>query len=176
LRDLARLMGVMVDLYCALGSCKPARGGDARYRRHGGCRPLFCRWGHQQLALFNAHYDERCFLPIHVYDTAASRPVGVLLRPGKTQSGTEVPGHLRRLVRRIRRHWPATRITIRGDGHCGRPEIMKVTTSDAKTSIHDGRVYYFCSPTCRDKFEAAAASYLAHGTQMAEHSEGHHHG
>ena len=25
--------------------------------------------GHQQLSLFNAHYDERCFLPIHVYDS-----------------------------------------------------------------------------------------------------------
>jgi Transposase DDE domain group 1 len=36
--------------------------------------------GHQQLSLFNAHYDERCFLPIHVYDTATSRPVAVLLR------------------------------------------------------------------------------------------------
>jgi hypothetical protein len=22
--------------------------------------------GHQQLSLFNTHYDERCFLPIHV--------------------------------------------------------------------------------------------------------------
>jgi hypothetical protein len=31
--------------------------------------------GHQQLSLFNAHYDERCFLPIHVYDTEHSRPV-----------------------------------------------------------------------------------------------------
>jgi len=80
--------------------------------------------GHQQLALFNAHYDERCFQPIHVYDTATSRPVAVLLRPGKTPSGAEIRGHLRRLVRRIRRHWPATRITIRGDGHYGRPEVM----------------------------------------------------
>jgi len=34
--------------------------------------------GHQQLALFNAHYDEQCFQPIHVYDTATSRPVAVL--------------------------------------------------------------------------------------------------
>jgi Transposase DDE domain group 1 len=80
--------------------------------------------GHQQLALFNAHYDERCFLPIHVYDTAVSRPVAVLLRPGKTPSGKEVRGHLRRLVRRIRRHWPLTQITIRGDGHYSRPEVM----------------------------------------------------
>ena len=39
--------------------------------------------GHQQLSLFNAHYDERCFLPIHVYDTQMSRPVAVVLRPGQ---------------------------------------------------------------------------------------------
>ena len=46
--------------------------------------------GHQQLSLFNAHYDERCFLPIHVYDTATGRPVAMILRPGKTPSGVEV--------------------------------------------------------------------------------------
>jgi hypothetical protein len=47
--------------------------------------------GQQQLSLFNAHYDERCFLPIHVYDTDRSRPVAVVLRPGKTPGGVEVP-------------------------------------------------------------------------------------
>ena len=46
--------------------------------------------GHQQLSLFNAHYDERCFLPIHVYDTERSRPVAVVLRPGKTPSGIPI--------------------------------------------------------------------------------------
>ena len=80
--------------------------------------------GHQQLSLFNAHYDERCFLPIHVYDTATGRPVAVILRAGRTPSGKEVRGHLRRLVRHIRRRWPQTRLTIRGDGHYGRPEVM----------------------------------------------------
>jgi hypothetical protein len=63
-------------------------------------------------------------LPIHVYDTATSRPVVMLLRPGATPSGEEVRNHLRRLVRRIRGHWPDTRLTIRGDGHYGRPEVM----------------------------------------------------
>jgi len=80
--------------------------------------------GHQQLSLFNAHYDERCFLPIHVYDTATSRPVAVLLRTGTTPSGVEIRGHLRRMVRRIRSQWPNTRLTIRGDSHYGRPEVM----------------------------------------------------
>ena len=118
LRDLIRLMGVMVDLYCASYPMPPAAVtldiDDTVDVVH----------GHQQLSLFNAHYDERCFLPIHVYDTATSRPVAVLLRPGKTPSGLEVRAHLRRLVRRLRRHWPQTRITIRGDGHYGRPEVM----------------------------------------------------
>lgn len=80
--------------------------------------------GHQQLSLFNAHYDERCFLPIHVYDTEKSRPVAVILRPGKTPSGVEVRAHLRRLVRHIRKSWPDTRILFRGDGHYARPEAM----------------------------------------------------
>ena len=118
LRELIRLMGVMVDLYCASYAVPPEAVtldiDDTVDVVH----------GHQQLALFNAHYDERCFLPIHVYDTATSRPVAVILRPGKTPSGKEIRGHLRRLVRRIRQHWPATRLTIRGDGHYGRPEVM----------------------------------------------------
>jgi hypothetical protein len=39
-------------------------------------------------------------------------------------SGDEVRHHLRRLLRRIRSHWPTTRLTIRGDGHYSRPEVM----------------------------------------------------
>ena len=76
------------------------------------------------MSLFNAHYDERCFLPIHVYDTEPSRPVAVVLRPGKTPGGIEVRAHLRRLVRHIRQCWTKTRITFRGDGHYARPEAM----------------------------------------------------
>ena len=118
LREIIRLGQVMVDLYCASYATPPAVVtldiDDTLDVVH----------GHQQLSLFNAHYDERCFLPIHVYDTATSRPVAVILRPGKTPSGEEVATHLRRLLRRIRRHWPTTRITIRGDSHYGRPEVM----------------------------------------------------
>jgi hypothetical protein len=80
--------------------------------------------GHQQLSLFNAHHDERCFMPIHVYDANTGHCVLTVLRPGKTPDGNEVRAHLRRLVRRIRLHWPATVITIRGDSHYGRPEAL----------------------------------------------------
>ena len=39
-------------------------------------------------------------------------------------SGREVRSVLKHLVRRIRRHWPRTRIVFRGDSHYGRPEAM----------------------------------------------------
>jgi len=118
LREVVRLTCAMVDLYCA------------SYPKPPGAVTLDIDdtvdvvHGHQQLSLFNAHHDERCFMPIHVHDIATSRPVAIVLRPGRTPSGVEVRGHLRRLVRRIRSHWPATRLTIRGDGHYGRPEVM----------------------------------------------------
>src|SRR6195952_278754 len=117
-RGLIRLTGTLVDLYCASYPVPPAAVtldiDDTVDVVHGS----------QQLSFWNGHYGERCFLPIHVYDTATGRPVAMLLRTGKTPSGAEVANHVRRLVRRIRRHWPTTRITLRGDGHYGRPEPM----------------------------------------------------
>lgn len=118
LREVVRLSYAMVEAYCASYTRPPVAVtldiDDTVDVVH----------GHQQLSLFNAHHDERCFMPIHVYDIATSRPVAILLRPGKTPSGSEVCCHVRRLVRRIRSHWPTTRLTIRGDGHYGRPEAM----------------------------------------------------
>ena len=80
--------------------------------------------GHQQLSLFHGHYDTRCFLPVHVYHVESGKPVAVLLRPGKTPSGAEVRILIKHLVGRIRRHWPRTRLTFRGDSHYGRREAM----------------------------------------------------
>jgi hypothetical protein len=118
LREVVRMTYAMIDTYCASYQ-RPPRAvtldiDDTPDVVH----------GHQQLSLLNAHYDERCFLPIHVYDTATARPVAVLLRTGTTPSGVEIRGHLRRLVRRIRSHWPNTRLTIRGDSHYGRAKAM----------------------------------------------------
>ena len=42
------------------------------------------------------------------------------------------------------------------DPVCG----MTVQTASAKSAVHDGQVYYFCSQDCRQKFEAAPASYV----------------
>ena len=118
LKGVIRLTYALVDQWMASYATPPAR---VTLDIDDTCDVVH---GHQQLSLFNAHYDERCFLPIHVYDTETSRPVAVILRPGKTPSGIEVRAHLRRLVRRIRARWSTTRILFRGDGHYARPEAM----------------------------------------------------
>jgi hypothetical protein len=117
-RELAKLMAAMIGIYCASYPTAP----DAvTLDIDDTCDVVH---GYQQLSFWNGHYGERCFLPIHVYDTATGRPVAMLLRTGKTPSGAEAAGHIRRLIRHIRHHWPTTHITIRGDGHYGRPEVM----------------------------------------------------
>ena len=118
LRTLLRLGYGMIDLWCRSYACPP------RAITLDIDDTLNVVHGHQQLSLFNAHYDERCFLPIHVYDAESGHCVATILRPGKTPDGQEVRSHLRRLIHRIRSHWPKTRITVRGDSHYGRPEVM----------------------------------------------------
>jgi hypothetical protein len=117
-RELARMMVAMIGVYCASYPAPPAA---VTLDIDDTCDVVH---GYQQLSFWNGHHGERCFLPIHVYDTASGRPVAMLLRTGKTPSGAEGAGHIRRLVRHIRQHWPDTHITIRGDGHYARPEIM----------------------------------------------------
>jgi Transposase DDE domain group 1 len=116
--EIARMMAAMVDLFCASWRRPPQAItldiDDTLDRVH----------GHQQLSLFNAHYDERCFLPIHIYEAATGKPVAVILRAGKTPGGAEVRAVIKHVVRRIRRHWPKTRLCWRGDSHYARPEAM----------------------------------------------------
>ena len=117
-RALARMGLSMIDLFLGSFERGPQRItldiDDTLDAVHGG----------QQLALFNAHYDEYCFQPIHIFDAATGKPVLSLLRPGKRPSGEEAARILGHVIRRIRRHWPRVEITVRGDGHYGTPEVM----------------------------------------------------
>ena len=115
---LKRMMAAMVELFCDSFEEIPRRIvldiDDTEDRVHGG----------QQLALFNAYYDSRCFQPIHIYEATTGKPVAIILRPGKTPDGAEVTLVLRHVIGRIRARWPAVDIVVRGDSHYARPEAM----------------------------------------------------
>jgi hypothetical protein len=65
------------------------------------------------------------FLPIHIYEATSGKPVAMILRTGKTPSGEEVRTVLKHVIKRIRKHWPNTKILVRGDSHYGRQEAME---------------------------------------------------
>jgi len=49
------------------------------------------------------------------------------------------------------------------DPVCGK----SVTTDMAKTSLHDGLIYFFCSPACREIFEEDPGRYAANDKQSS---------
>jgi hypothetical protein len=81
--------------------------------------------GGQQLAFWNAHHDERGFASLHIYHVASGTPVAAILRPARTPKGSEVRTVIRHVTKRVRSHWPKTRIVWRGDSHYGRVEAME---------------------------------------------------
>jgi hypothetical protein len=86
--------------------------------------------GAQQLAFWNGHHDERGFASMHIYHVASGTPVVAILRPARTPKGTEVRTVVKHVTKRIKRHWPNTRIVWRGDGHYGRVEAMDWSEDD----------------------------------------------
>ena len=80
--------------------------------------------GGQQLAFWNAHHDERGFASMHIYHVASGTPVAAILRPARTPKGSEVCTVIKHVTKRLRRHWPKTRLVWRGDSHYGRVEAM----------------------------------------------------
>ena len=114
---------------CRAASCSTASRGPHEPRSWGGDATEDRVHGGQQLALFHAHHDSRCFLPLPIDEATIGKPVAVILRPGKTPGGAEVALVLRHAVRAIRSHWPL-RGHLRGRDPCG-------TGSTALRSIVD---------------------------------------
>jgi len=117
-RDLIRLFYVFVDAFL-----------DS-YAKAPECividmDPTPCRvWGDQQLALFNAFYDDYCLMPFHVYEGLTGRLIATVLRPGKTPTKEEIIAVLKRILRRIHRRFPNTMVIFRADSHHTKPDVL----------------------------------------------------
>ena len=84
--------------------------------------------GHQQLALFNGHYDGWCYLPLLAFVTFDGEPeqqlVAAILRGGRAAAGEGAIALLRRLLPRLRQAFPRARLRIRLDGGFAGPEML----------------------------------------------------
>jgi len=163
-REPGRMGLSLIDLFCDSFKIVPVRIvldiDDTADRVHGG----------QQLALFNAHYDDYCFQPIHIYDAASGKPILSLLRPGKRPSGAEAAGILRHVIRRVRYNWPRGEIIVRGDGHYGTPEVMDLLEEQGCGYIlglpTNARLKLIGQPWCEDVATRRALSGAGHGDKV----------
>jgi hypothetical protein len=92
---------------------------------------------------------------MHIYHVARGTPVVTILRPARTPNGTEVRTVVKHVTKRLRRHWPKTRIVWRGDSHYSRVEAME-WAEDNDTDY----VFGFAGNTVLDALVAEAANDL----------------
>jgi hypothetical protein len=149
-KDLLRLADVLVDQFVE-------RCGPAPQRIVLDLDPFAdeCH-GHQQLSLFNGHYDSYCYLPLYLCGSIDGGPafvIGALLRDGLAGPPEGACFMLRRVVKALRARYPAVEIIVRGDGGFGVPEMLNF--------CHDQRLLF-----CFGKPQNARLHALSERYQM----------
>lgn len=81
-------------------------------------------YGAQQLTLFNAYYNEYCYMPLLMFDGMNGKLILPLLRPGRRNKSLNVAKIMTRLIEYLHRHWPKTIFELRGDSHFASHEFM----------------------------------------------------
>ena len=122
--EVARMTAALVDIFCRSFPAPPTA---ITLDIDDTCDPVH---GRQQMSLFNAHYDTRCFLPVHVYHVESGKPAAVHRRRHRPP-----PPRRTRIFRlgqpdpQPRRQGPAVR----------RQDIYPVTTGRRRLETHLAR-------------------------------------
>ena len=79
--------------------------------------------GEQQLALFNAFYEQSMYFPLLVFERESGMLLGVRLRAGTVHGSHRVLQLIRPIVRRLREGFPRAEIILRGDAGLAVPRL-----------------------------------------------------
>jgi len=85
--------------------------------------------GQQQLTFWHGYYDQNQYFPMLIFDGQTGLPLGAWLRPGTVHASCGAVDMLRRIVDRLRQHWPDMTIFIRGDNGVASPEMYEYCES-----------------------------------------------
>ena len=79
--------------------------------------------GHQEGRFFHGYYGCYCYLPLYIF--CGEHLLCARLRESNQDGSAGSIEELERIIGQIRRHWPRTRINIRGDSGFCRDSLMK---------------------------------------------------
>jgi hypothetical protein len=109
--------------------------------------------GHQQESLFNGYYDERCYMPLMIFEGLSGKLITSILKPGRRLKTGSFTAIVKRIIERIRQHWKKTIIVFRGDSHFCSPELMKLIEAESD-------IYYVTGLTGNKKINKDVANKL----------------
>jgi len=78
--------------------------------------------GHQEGRFFHGYYDCYCYLPLYIF--CGDQLLASKLRVSNIDGAAGAADEVQRIVTRLRRRWPATRIILRADGGFCREALM----------------------------------------------------
>ena len=111
--------------------------------------------GAQQLSVYNGHYGSWCYLAVPVFVSFGTEReaylVGCPLRPGDAHASDGARTLLSRLIEKLRRAFPKTRLRVRLDGGFAVPELFEFLDDKGLEYV----VAIGGSPTLRDRAEAS---------------------
>jgi hypothetical protein len=83
--------------------------------------------GHQEGRFFHGYYDCYCYLPLYIFCGrifCGRHLLAAKLRRSNIDASAGAVEEVTRIVTQIRRHWPRTRILLRGDSGFAREALM----------------------------------------------------
>ena len=86
--------------------------------------------GNQELSTYHGYYGQHYYLPLFVFEGLSGKFITAVLRPGKRPTGAANASLVKRILQRLREHWPETHIVRRGDSHVANPELMALPLVD----------------------------------------------
>jgi len=123
--------------------------------------------GTQEGGLFNNYFDEKCYMPLLIFEGFSGKMILPMLRYGRRNKTTNITAILIRLIERMRLRWKFTKFIIRGDSHFCCPSFMDWA--------HDKPYVYFITgltgnsslyKKCRAWTEMARNQYKLHKTPV----------
>jgi len=82
--------------------------------------------GQQQLTFFHGYYDQHMYHPLLIFDGESGQLVTAVHRPGNAHAARGALGVLRRIIRALKRRFPAVQIVVRGDSGFAVPRVLEM--------------------------------------------------
>jgi hypothetical protein len=121
-------------------------------------------YGQQEFAFYNGHYRNWCYLPMVVTltfnDEREQYVVGVVLRPGNVHASQGTIGILHRLLAKLRKAFPKSRLRVRLDGGFATPEVFDF--------LEDERVEYLVAMAKNKRLGPQGRRLLAKARRRAK--------